>query len=308
MTDITDQDTARLALAWAEDRAGKKLVPETGQRERDAAVRFILAAVEAPAPTLAEELLYRADLLDNGDPYGDTTHAIRTLAIRAEQMETEHAEQALRIDELDQECDRQCLEIMDLTSERDTALVEVERLTVERDRAKDMSKGWMKAHQELAEHHAETLEDAVPDGAVYATAAGSMGQTQYGTFRNAESLPDPADVPEGQAWVVSIDDMEETAGFKASGFGWICYRELGGTTKVIPSDRITLVSRLVPAPRVITNPDELDTLADGSVVHTRNGDLWKKDSDGMWTYLRPEDAITQRLGPVTVLWEAEVAS
>ena len=146
MTDITDQDTARLALAWAEDRAGKKLVPETGQRERDAAVRFILAAVEVPPPTLAEELLYRADLLDNGDPYGDTTHAIRTLAIRAEQMETEHAEQALRIDELDQECDRQCLEIMDLTSERDTALVEVERLTVERDRAKDMSKGWMKAH------------------------------------------------------------------------------------------------------------------------------------------------------------------
>ena len=76
-------------------------------------------------------------------------------------------------------------------------------------------------------------------------------------LRQGDRLPDPADVPEGQAWAVSIDDMEETAGFKASGFGWICYRELGGTTKVIPSDRITLVSRLVPAPRqIITTTPE----------------------------------------------------
>ena len=236
MTDITEQDR-RAARKWAENWRGDL------DNDTSAAARVILATVDAPPPTLAEELRQWADKTFIEPGY---RAILDEIIQRAEQIE----------------------------EERDQALESVEGLRGE-------VRGWNEAWNRF---------------------------TAERDTRPATTIPDPADVPEGQAWVVSIDDMEETAGFKASGFGWICYRELGGTTKAIPSDRITLVSRLVPAPRVITNPDELDTLADGSVVHTRNGDLWKKDSDGMWTYLRPEDAITQRLGPVTVLWEAEVAS
>lgn len=122
-----------------------------------------------------------------------------------------------------------------------------------------------------------------------------------------DPLPDPADVPEGQAWAVSIDDMEETAGFKASGFGWICYRELGGTTKAIPSDRITLVSRLVPAPRVITNPGDLDQAKRGTVIRDAAGVVCERDGMGdAWTTFtslanqRPHIVL-----PATVLWEPE---
>ena len=88
MTDITDQDTARLALAWAEDRAGKKLAPETGQRERDAAVRFILATVDAPEPTLAEELRGWESIFRNEGRSVDA-NSMRTLAARVEQIEQE---------------------------------------------------------------------------------------------------------------------------------------------------------------------------------------------------------------------------
>lgn len=125
MTDITDQDLCK-ALAWAEGSMARG--------GADAAARYILATVEAPEPTLAEEIMRLPDFTMSGDHcLNDCYDQAKDLASRVGRMETEHAEQALRIDELDQECNRQCLEIMDLTSERDTALAEVERLPAEWD-------------------------------------------------------------------------------------------------------------------------------------------------------------------------------
>ena len=197
MTDqITDQDR-RDARQWAE----RIMEHNTPGSAIGKAAHVILALTDPPEPTLAEEITDWAKVADNEVE----RTALLDTAGRAGRLETEHAEQALRIDELDQECDRQCLEILDLTSERDTALAEVERLkdawdeldkqrideverlTAERDREKTISKGWMEAHQKLAEHHAETLECAVQ--------------------KDAESadLPDPADVKPGEAWLVQVD-------------------------------------------------------------------------------------------------------
>lgn len=272
MTDITEQDRrdAREWANWASTYADRSMAK--------AAARYILATVDAPEPTLAEEvkkgLLFRVN-----DTDAEGIKDALDLAARVEQIEQEHAEQALRIDELDQECDRQCLEIMDLTSERDTALAEAERLTAERDAA-----SVAREENVAADQQANTQE----------TLSGS--------------LPDPADVPEGQAWAVSIDDMEETAGFKASGFGWICYRELGGTTKAIPSDRITLVSRLVPAPRQITTREILDEAPRRMVIRDKDGVVCERASlgDGWYSPESTTDQTDYIKYPATVLWTPEV--
>ena len=265
MTDqITDQDR-RDAREWAEDVAETFKYDDEVPRETRAAVNYILATVDAPEPTLAEDLRTLGALLEEeGGAGAKSTCWARDLAARAEQIE----------------------------QERDQALAEVERLTAERDREKNISKGWMEAHQKLAEHHAETLECAVQKDA------------------ESSDLPDPADVPEGQAWVVSIDDMEETAGFKASGFGWICYRELGGTTKAIPSDRITLVSRLVSAPRTITTREELDALPRRTVIRDKDGVVCERASigAGWYTTETTSDQTAFITLPATVLWAPEVAA
>jgi hypothetical protein len=168
-----------------------------------------------------------------------------------------------------------------LINERDEARAEVDRLTAVR--VTDPS---------------PTLND------------GSM--TRHATVAREENvshdLPEPADVKPGEAWIVNIDGVEIVPGFKAS-VGWICYRFFGGTTKSIGDERITLVSRLVPAPRVITNPDELDRLAEGSIVRDRAGHAWERYPDEDWYSTEElDDGFSSRrladyAGPVTVLWE-----
>ena len=268
MTDqITDQDR-RDAREWAEDVAETFKYDDEVPRETRAAVNYILATVDAPEPTLAEEvkkgLLFRVN-----DTDAEGIKDALDLAARVEQIEQE----------------RDYWKGYALDRQR-----EVERLTAERDREKTISKGWMEAHQKLAEHHAETLECAVQKDA------------------ESSDLPAPADVPEGQAWVVSIDDMEETVGFKSIGFGWICFRELGGTTKMIPSDRITLVSRLVPEPRQITTREELDGLPRRTVIRDADGVTCERASIGAGWYTT--ESTSDQTGyikyPATVLYTPEV--
>ena len=271
---ITDQDR-RDARQWAE----RIMEHNTPGSAIGKAAHVILATVDAPAPTLAEELR----------EFGETPATERDMgtfgdiADRVEQVEQER-DQAKKIAELNLNT------AAEMKIQRDNLRAEVERLTAERDREKNISKGWMEAHQKLAEHHAETLECAVQKDA------------------ESSDLPDPADVPEGQAWVVSIDDMEETAGFKASGFGWICYRELGGTTKAIPSDRITLVSRLVPAPRQITTREILDEAPRRTVIRDKDGVVCERASlgDGWYSPESTTDQTDYIKYPATVLWTPEV--
>ena len=244
MTDITDRDR-RAAREWAEYIADNPIRP--GRRAwMNAVARVILATVDAPAPTLAEELRYRADLLDNGDPDGDTPQALRALADRAEQVERDLAE----------------------------ARAEVERLTAER-----------------VTEPSPTLND------------GSM-------------TPDPADVKPGEAWKAHIwfDGVRQpgTAIKIAGSRNWVVARDDGSRTAYRMNEYVELVSCLVPAPRVITNPDDLDRLAEGSIVRDRAGHAWERYPDEDWYSTEElDDGFSSRrladyAGPVTVLWEPEV--
>lgn len=79
-------------------------------------------------------------------------------------------------------------------------------------------------------------------------------------------------------------------------------------------EEVTLVARLVPEPRVVTDPDELDKLPEGSVIlcckdvaqkALVNGwTRWEFIGDGAGSMLSPS-AIS--CGPVIVLWEPEVS-
>lgn len=247
---------------------------------------IIRAFWPVPATTLAEELRYRADLLDNGDPDGDTPHALRTLATRAEQMEHDLAEARAERDRLQAQVqglarrdgDRNS-EVRMLTEERDEALAEVERLTAENENLR------------RTDNYREFRDKFLT--------------VQKGAESNAETT-DPADVKPGEAWTVKIDGVGIVPGFKSS-VGWICYRLFGGTTNAIGDERITLVSRLVPAPRTITNPDELDVLPDDTIVRIDEGGDAMRKYKGKWHPTSNECCYESRhiALPATVLWEPE---
>ena len=222
------------------------------------------ATVDAPEPALAEELRDTARWWREGAPtWEQCCDRFESLAARAEQIE----------------------------QERDQALAEVERLTAERDREKAISKGWMEAHQKLAEHHAETLECAV----------------QKGAESNAETT-DPADVKPGEAWVVECRGERRTA-VKDNGID-IPWNTINADGWYLSEDNedVTPITRMVPVPRAITNPDELDRLAEGTIVRDKDGDAWQRTCDE-WTtaadYGRFTSWAVSRSGPVTVLWEPE---
>ena len=228
MTDITDPQ-AEFLTAFARGVASR---PGSYSDDLVDSARAVLATVDAPEPTLAEEvkkgLLFRVN-----DTDAEGIKDALDLAARVEQIE----------------------------QERDQARAEVERLTTERD------------------------------------------------DRPAADLPNPADVKPGEAWIVNIDGVEIVPGFKAS-VGWICYRFFGGTTKAIGDDRITLVSRLVPAPRQATTLEDLHRLPEDTVVRNIDGEVGVKGTEGRWylpSVTGPYTAGVFTL-PVTVLWEPEVAA
>lgn len=244
MTDITDQDR-RVAHEWAASIGPEMDCLSASTR---AVARIILATVEAPAPTLAEELRHIAE---NWEEWAtDTiTSAIRAAADRAEQTE----------------------------QDRDEASSEVKRLTAE-----------LETEPVALEVNVATDQQANMQGIL------------------AGSLPDPADVKPGEAWIVkchtevctavkgSTDDLEWKA---VSPDGFVSSEG---------NEDVTLVTRLVPAPRVITNPIDLDGLAEGTILRDEDGAAWHRIAD-QWTSTVESITFTSRAvlrrGPVTVLWE-----
>lgn len=253
MTEITDQDR-HAARVWAKNWQGDQ------DGDTSAAARVILATVDAPEPTLAERLKYRAALLDNGDPDGDTPQALRDLATRAAQMEHDLME----------------------------ARAEVERLTTERDRR--------------LQHEPYRRGQAIP----------STGDTfivpcTERQDRNAET-PNPAYVNPGEAWIVEVNGERRNAvKDRDPHFPW---NTVGANSRFYDKDNkdITLVSRLVPAPRVITNTDDLEALSHCTVIRDSDGDMFQRIAHGWYkagyeTVHRSDDNYVCL--PVTVLWEPE---
>ena len=92
MTDITDQDLCK-ALAWAEGSMARG--------GADAAARYILATVEAPEPTLAEEIMRLPDFTMSGDHcLNDCYERADTLATRVRQIEQERDDLRAEVEHL----------------------------------------------------------------------------------------------------------------------------------------------------------------------------------------------------------------
>ena len=134
-----------------------------------------------------------------------------------------------------------------------------------------------------------------------------LAAVRKGAESNAESL-DPADVKPGEAWLVEVDGERRTA-VKDGNYdepwnavtaeGWLTAEE---------NEEVTLVSRLVPAPRVITNADDLEQLAEGAIIRSRDGEACRKSDGGDWSVDGLDGAVgygPRQVLPVTVLWEPE---
>ena len=240
-------------------------------------MNYILATVDAPEPTLAEELRHIAEHWEEWAT--DTiTSAIKAAADRAEQTE----------------------------QERDEASSEVKRLTAERlDRNPET-----KARVEAALNNLDNAERIA-----VATVASEENVTpdQQANMQRilAGSLPDPADVKPGEAWLVESGGQTVTACrlHPTSSRPWIVPRHtFGGLPfRWVADSDITLVSRLVPAPRVITNPDELDRAKRDTIIRDARGVVCSRDSMGhAWsTFTNLADQRPHIALPATVLWEPE---
>ncbi|WP_312800939.1 hypothetical protein [Corynebacterium variabile] len=246
MTDITDQDR-QAAREWAEGISGSRTLNENAR----AAVRVILATVDAPAPTLAEDLVHITEHWEEWITEKINT-ALTTAATRAEQMEHDLAEARAEVERLD-------------------AVNEELRRT---DNYREFRE--FLGVQKVAESNAET--------------------------------PDPADVKPGEAWLVECRG-ERRAAVKDNGID-IPWNTINADGWYLSEDNagITLVSRLVPAPRAITNPDEIEALPHRTVIRDSAGVMfqrilhgWYQDGD---TSVDRDDDNSICL-PVTVLWEPE---
>lgn len=285
MTDITDKDK-REARKWAEQTIANRVNSPTDPWV--IAARLFLAAEEPPAPTLAEELRDTARWWRDGAPtWEQCCDRFDALATRAEQMEH------------------------DLTEAR----AEVERLTEEVEewqRKAGLAKLDLAVEQRKMKRLAADVPRPMPPGDIPGTAL-PIHRTRRSNPKEtlASSFPDPADVPSGEPWIVEVDGEHRTAVRGATYHRpWNTFKESGSVT-FAKDHEITLVSRFVPAPRVITDPDELDKLAEGTIIlgTGRLADLYRKHRDRVWMDMSVNLLSSQRVirleKSVAVLWEPE---
>lgn len=131
--------------------------------------------------------------------------------------------------------------------------------------------------------------------------------------RPAADLPDPADVKPGEAWIVDTERYGRAVAFRSEdgqGSPWKFASKI--STGRLLDCAITLVSRLMPAPRQITTRGELNALPEGTVVRAK-GELvcerYRHRSKGLvWisTGVDEDFPVDRPVLPATVLWTPEV--
>lgn len=159
------------------------------------------------------------------------------------------------------------------------ARAEVERLTAERDR--------------------------IANGRYITYAEVDGKAVQKGAESNAET-PNPAYVKPGEAWVVecrgerrtAVKDMDDDVPWNTVAADGLFFSE--------ENENVTLLHRLVPAPRIITNPDDLEQLRNRSMVLDGVGRVCTKNSLRLFTrsdraWITAKQCLAS--GPATVLWE-----
>lgn len=123
---------------------------------------------------------------------------------------------------------------------------------------------------------------------------------------NAESI-DPADVKEEEPYHIyyGVYGNDHTIGVRIDG-KWRCIGDDRGVH--VTDTNIASLTRLVPAPRVITNTDELAALPHRTVIRDNAGVMFQRIVHGWYqagdTSVHRSDDNFVCL-PVTVLWEQE---
>lgn len=341
MTDMTDQDR-RNARLWAEKVDPPQTNPGYSGTTSDIynAARVILATVPAPPKSLADELRrFGSQCLCKADE-----EDLSALADRVESVEKEFdlsqeslAETLDREDIAIRERDEARADLATVTRQRDEARQRNDDLMLGcegRDAAE-----WMTLCDEARadagdkEREAQYLSRMVSElTSRNATLALQRDEAraeneklrrtdnykefwdkfltmQKGKESNAETL-DPADVQPGEAWLVEVGGERRNAMKDNSlSIEWNTVNA-DGRPVVEDNEDVTLIARLVPDTRhVIYRPDELDRLAEGTIVrhalthyaYQKIGQRWY--TPGIAAPSNHEDGI----GPVTVLWEPEVA-
>lgn len=315
MTEITDQDR-RDARQWAE-AIGRSDAPCAADLWH-AASRVILATVDAPAPTLAEDILDAAarirDAVNPGDR--DVSWAdMESCANRAEQIEQDRDEARAEVERLDAVAEDYARRATAALTERDEARADAERLTAERDGAREEI-AWLRngpGHTEVATDlpdpaEAERLEGLNFDKQVREAINDHYDQyaVQEAAENNAET-PTPADVKPGEAWIVEVNRQKRTAvKDNDAGVPWNTITT-NGVFHAEDDDDVTLITRLAPAPRTITNPDDLDRAKRDTIIRDARGIVCSRDSMGTaWsTFTNLADQRHHIILPATVLWEPE---
>lgn len=255
MTDITDP-TAGIGEAWDRRVAdtiaeflttfarGVAARPDSYSDDLVNSASAVLATVDAPATTLAEDLRHIAEHWEEWAT--DTiTSAIRAAADRAEQVEKERDEARAEVERLNRERDRlqaqvqgltrrdgdRNSEVRMLTEERSEALIEVERLT--------------EALEQLSERVTARL--AMPPGDIPGTAL----PINISPIVPDPTTPRPADVPAGEAWLVEVDGKKRAAVKDRDDIQPWNTVNAGGWLLTEDDEDITLVARLVPEPRTV---------------------------------------------------------
>jgi hypothetical protein len=104
-------------------------------------------------------------------------------------------------------------------------------------------------------------------------------------------VQDPADVPSGEAWWVSAYTKNIEGGINVlhgPAFRTLdrwCVGSFSSAPLVLDDDAITLLRRLVPAPRTVNSVEELDALPFRSVILSaddKNPDVYQRDSYDEW--------------------------
>lgn len=284
---ITDDD--RQAHEWCDSVEQN---PNLAGDKAHAAARAIRAHIPKPPQTLADEL---REWGNHPAAFMVSTELL-TLADRVETIEKDNTQTHTELKEY-------ILANRQLATERDDAR-EKARLLEQSNQILDKAATWAEAERDAAQAEVEQLT---------ALTAPSVHHTEPVTTSSDDrvtTLPDPADVPEGEPWLMEggwFGVRVRTGDV----FEWKVINARTGEQDAYQGAAIGLVSRLVPdTRRTVTTSDELDKLPRLTIVTDSGGDAWQRRPGG-WgpahcAYSpKGSDNLMADYGPMTVVYTPE---
>lgn len=287
MTDTTPvtEDDAREMHEWCDAHAPS----DKNQTPMAKVIRHLRATVPRPPKPLADELREHAKWEHD---IGATGHSADLSAL-ADRVKAEAKRKDSHADNQRKELARLNTKVASLTelySQAEATLVDV---ASERDEARaeaDRLKGQLRwLRRRVHEDVTVCIDDAMT------------------------TLPDPADVPQDEPWIVSYSNVTHI-GVRTEENRTFPWRIIDGDDTDQVHDRvITLVARLVPdVRRVIDRPEDLDKLPLTSVVLDTEGCPWTRQGDGKWRFgnntQTSSDLLRYMTTSVTVIHEPMVDS